>query len=422
MNKNLLLILLLFAGCTASNPAKLSRLHIVDRNGLTETISNEERLKKFERVDFMQGQSYEKVLRIYKADKKDGKVRGYLTSYHPNGSLYQYLELVNSRACGAYREWHPSGKLKIEATVVGGMGDLTESAKKTWLFSGPSKVFDEGGEKEAEFFYVNGKLDGEALYFQGKEVIGRIPYKEGVIDGEYLTYYPGGNLVSKSAFSKGKQDGETLTYFKDGSLAAKEYFEGNLLVSGSYFDPEGALLSAVEGGKGTRALYSKGHLFQLQTHEEGVIKGKIEELSEQGHLKRTFSLVEGAKSGEEIEYYLPGPFSPKCDTPNKKLSISWVNGKITGEVKTWYANGKLESRREFSNNKKQGLSTAWYESGEVMLIEEYDKDKLLSGKYFEKGAKSPISEVLNGKGSVTLFDSSGNLKKKVAYESGLPQV
>ena len=87
---------------------------------------------------------------------------------------------------------------------------------------------------------------------------------------------------------------------------------------------------------------------------------------------------------------------------------------------TWYPNGVKESEREVIKNKKQGLSLAWYPSGDLLLIESYGNDLLEKGEYFKKGERSPISYVNNGNGIATLFDKDGLLRQKVTYENGKP--
>ncbi|MBA2727695.1 MAG: hypothetical protein H0U49_05930, partial [Parachlamydiaceae bacterium] len=66
--------------------------------------------------------------------------------------------------------------------------------------------------------------------------------------------------------------------------------------------------------------------------------------------------------------------------------------------------------------------TAWYADGNMMLIEEYDHDKLLKGEYYKKGDRFPVSTVLDGKGIVTFFDADGILLKKVNYRNGKPDL
>src|SRR5690606_28139013 len=120
------LLLVSLIGCRPqqkeAKPTLIS-INIIDENGLTETISNAERLKRFENTDFLASQPYQKVSRVYSRNA-EGDICAYITSYHSNGGAKQYLEVVNGRAFGVYREWHFNGILKIDAIVIGGSGDL----------------------------------------------------------------------------------------------------------------------------------------------------------------------------------------------------------------------------------------------------------------------------------------------------------
>ena len=102
-------------------PGQLTSINLVDKNGLSETISTQDRLKEYERVNFLSNQPYAKVLRVYARDHL-GNTRTFLNTYHPNGQPKQYLKAVNNRAYGQYREWHPEGVLKLEAFVISGDG------------------------------------------------------------------------------------------------------------------------------------------------------------------------------------------------------------------------------------------------------------------------------------------------------------
>jgi antitoxin component YwqK of YwqJK toxin-antitoxin module len=90
-------------------------------------------------------------------------------------------------------------------------------------------------------------------------------------------------------------------------------------------------------------------------------------------------------------------------------------------VTTWYENGKMESQREMSANAKKGMAFAWYEQGDLMLMEEYDENTLVKGSYFKKGHKEPITTVEKGDGFATLYDSAGHFLKKIEYEKGKPK-
>ena len=110
----------------------------------------------------------------------------------------------------------------------------------------------------------------------------------------------------------------------------------------------------------------------------------------------------------------PGTLEPK-------MALTWYQGKLQGPARTWYSDGQLESQRELGDNKKNGLLTAWYQDGSLMLIEEYDQDKLVRGEYFRQGEKIPLTEVIKGKGTATLFDSEGHFIRRVAYVNGIPE-
>ncbi len=69
---------------------------------------------------------------------------------------------------------------------------------------------------------------------------------------------------------------------------------------------------------------------------------------------------------------------------------------------------------------KNGVSTAWYRNGNLMMIEEYEQNKLIRGDYFKKGEKVPVSQVIQGKGTVTSFDADGHFIQKIPYLNGKP--
>ena len=56
-----------------------------------------------------------------------------------------------------------------------------------------------------------------------------------------------------------------------------------------------------------------------------------------------------------------------------------------------------------------------------MLLEEYENDILISGKYFKKNFSTPISTITMGTGIATLYDEDGLFIKKIKYEKGIAQ-
>ena len=85
--------------------------------------------------------------------------------------------------------------------------------------------------------------------------------------------------------------------------------------------------------------------------------------------------------------------------------------------------GCRESQKEMSQNKKNGHSIAWYADGSLMMIEEYEQDKLmLAESIIQRASVFSISTVTDGKGLVTLFDGDGNFISKIEYTHSKPQL
>lgn len=417
-----LVSLILLSSCMSQKcidwEPKLSCLNIVDRNGLSETISSKERLSAYQRVNFLSPQPYQKVIRIY-SRKPNGDIPSEITTYHPNGQIKQFLEVLNNRALGRYQEWYENGVLKVKAQIIGGSGDLGPSHENSWLFDGECNAWDEEGHLEAKILYCKGVQQGDSFYFhKNGQIWKKIPYEKGLKNGLEETFLEDGNLLQSFQFSQGKKEGKAIRYWNKNKISALEIFENDKIKEGTYCDILGNKISSIENGHGKRALFGKDSLAELHEYRNGILDGKVELFAQTGELHTLFHVKNGQKHGEEIEYY-PLELSKR---KVQKISIQWIQGSIQGLVKTWYPNGNQESQREMSHNQKNGLSTAWYQDGNLMLIEEYEKDILKKGKYFKKGSNIPVSQVKEGSGIATIFDQEGNFLQKIHYLNGKPEI
>lgn len=396
----------LFAGAP-----KLSSVTIIDRNGVSETISAKQRLDMFQKTNFLQPQPYQKVIRQY-ARNSQGNHFSQFTTYHPNGQLKQYLEASNHRAYGPYREYYANGQLKVDSYVIGGVSDLNSHAESSWLFHGISKAFDEEGHLAAQINYNKGELEGTCYYFHSNGTLWkRMQYHQNKLHGLQEIFLSNGQyLQTYTAYNDLKQ-GESIRYWPSGQLAYKEYYQEGLLKQGVYYNPQEQLIASIEEGKGIRAIIAKSYIEQLQHYSSGIQEGAVQVFDENQKLVCTFSIHDGEKIGKELQYYSDG---------SVKLEMNWNQGVIQGVVQTWYATGKPESRKEVYQNKKNGLSSAWYDDGSLMYVEEYQEDNLLKGQYYQKAESEPISLIKNGEGIATLFNSSGLFSQKVTYQNGKP--
>lgn len=410
-NWKVVFLLLLCLGCAPRQQGEeaLSSVQIIDRNGFSETVSVKDRIEAYEKKDFLSNQPYQKVLRVY-GKGSDGSVISKITTYHPNGQIWQYLETKNGRAFGLFKEWHENGKLHVEAKVIEGIADLTEQAQLSWLFDGMSYVWDEEGHRIAEIPYEKGLLSGEAhYYFPEGGLWKKIPYLKDGVEGTVLIFNAEGDVIEKIAYQRDVKHG-----LAEGPTYREQYREG-LLMEGIYTNPSGLKLSEVIHGDGLKTVFQEGYLQKVITFKNGEVEGKVEEYQRDGSLKLTYHLKDGKKHGEEIAYY---PSVKGKEKP--KLQLNWIEDTIQGVVKTWYPDGSIESQREMHGNKKHGLAFAWYDDGSLMLTEEYADDLLQRGSYFKKGDPSPVSKIENGKGVATLHTAEGYFFKTVPYDKGVP--
>lgn len=394
---------------------QMTSIHLVDRNGFTETISSKERLKQFQQTDFLKSQPYQKVLRIYNRGPS-GNACSIITSYHPNGNIKQYLDVMNARAHGTYGEWHENGLPSILTTVIGGMADITGEAEKSWIFDGVSYVWNDKGDLIAEIQYCQGALEGMSSYYHPSGRVWKlVPFKEGKNHGEERIYLDSGDIFQQTNYVQGLKHGSAVKYWSNRQIASQEEYRQGRLECGQYYNSCGDLIAEVSNGYGYRATFGKDSISEIQEYKRGVLEGEVKVFNKDKRLVRTYHSKNDLNHGEEIDYY---------DTPSQqplpRLSVQWYQGKVQGTMKSWYSDGTLESQREMTNNAKNGVLTTWYQDGSLMIIEEYDQDKLIRGDYFRKGERSPISQVQEGKGIAMIYDGAGVFVQKIVYDRGKP--
>jgi len=446
MYRNLLVVLLQFllcVGCASSKSVKtkeiqidktssafkpvvpekaLSSMNIIDRNGLSETITSTDRLNTFQSTDFLSSQPYQKVLRVYAKDL-DGNNHCIITSYHANGQIKQYLEVVNGRAFGQYVEWHGNGQKKLFCRVIAGAADIDEKSLMTWAFDGHSFAWDENGKMTAEIPYEKGEIHGTCRYFHPNGKLAQeTPYVGGNLHGCLQRWDDTGAILEKSNFFSGIQDGESIGFWMKEVPAWKENYIQGLLENGKYYDKKGEFLSQIIDGSGERSVFDDANnRRELQQYQEGELDGGVLVYETSSNtLLASYSIKHGQKHGLETRYFPPKPFAKTQEDPRPKMQIDWYEGKINGLVKTWYENGVQESQKEMSDNKKQGILMTWYHDNSVMLVEEYEKDRLVRGEYRKKGERAIASRIDNGKGVATIFDADGHFAQKIQYRDGKP--
>jgi antitoxin component YwqK of YwqJK toxin-antitoxin module len=237
------------------------------------------------------------------------------------------------------------------------------------------------------------------------------------MQGNLEIHCQNGMLLQSTSYDQGHKEGKSLRYWSEDLIASSEEYSDGLLISGCYYDLEGKEISTVKDGNGIRSIFGKETAAEMQEYKFGQPEGKCQIFDPYGRIVNYYHVKNVCKHGEETSYYDAVRLQPNL-TP--KLMINWYEGKIQGVCKTWYQNGIQESQKEMSNNKKNGHHTIWYRDGSLMMIEQYEQDKLMRGEYYQRGEKSPISTIIDGTGCVTLYDADGNFNQKVEYHRGKP--
>ena len=306
MNKrNILLAIFISTILISCSPRyqenEISCIQIVDRNGLSETISSVESLKTYQNAHFEENQPYQKVLRIYNKDDSNNTT-SILTSYHENGQIWKYLDIKNARAFGKYKEYHPNGALKIDANVISGVADFNN--QESWLFDGTSLVYNEKGTLISKFYYEKGALQNDAVYnFSNGKIKKVVPYVDDEITGEVQEYTKSGEILLKTTYKNGIKHGSNIGFFSKENIAFIEEYENNLLLNGQYFKKSRVKIASIKNGDGEKTIFKNQCIKKLIEYKNGKPEGRVQVFSLDGHLQNEYFQKDNIKEGVETEYY-----------------------------------------------------------------------------------------------------------------------
>lgn len=202
--------------------------------------------------------------------------------------------------------------VKVDQLFYEELKDLNEEVvDHTNLIQDQSKLDDLGYSNAESLYQIYTKA-----YVNRSDSLKRIPStkqmerKEGkwYIKGENKTYtgafrdyYLNGNLKGNGNLVDGKLEGKRWLYYKDGSISEELNYKNGF--------PEGKEIRYFPDGK----------------------------------IKQTGNYTEGYEVGEWKKFHENGEL--------KQVSYFTKNGKLNGEVKTYYSTGKLKGSSEFVNGK-----------------------------------------------------------------------
>jgi len=301
-----------------------------------------------------------------KTDEK-GLKQGLWKQYHENGKLKYEGEFRDNIPVGLFRHYYETGELKMTANY-----------------------FNNGKSASSYIYYPNGKLEAAGLYTEQKK------------DSLWKYYNEEEKLIKDEFYNKGKENGTFKTYYANGNVVEEINWKNGV--------KDGAWKKYYEDGKPRQeAFYLSGTLdgdFKIYTDEgKPFIEGKYNKDKKAG----IWYYYTGTGAIEKIEKYRDGNL----------FSEQMMNGK----KEEFYKNNIPKSSVNYSNGKKSGLFSEWYEAGEW-------KKKLIKGQegeddqwqeYLEGQVVKRTGKYVNDRleGEVIYYNPDGSIAKKEMYKAGV---
>ena len=313
--------------------------------------------------------------------------------------------------------------------------------------NGNYKISEKSGAY-ADITFKNGKIDGSYVSydFEGNKE-GEANYKEGKIEGKQISYFQNGDVQEETFYINGLKDGTWKIFNKKGEQIATEHYKND--------KKDGKWVNKVKN------LDENITLIRTEYYNEGKAIGTWEER------------IVGGNVRSEKKHSTPTDYVEKVYFPNGKLSkeiqvkdhrkngissffnaegllqhkINYENDNVVYQEK-YFENGGLKSKTSFKYGKVNGPFEEYNEDG-IKIIEGTRKETYKEGiwKIYEgrKGRLSSAIMYTNGKpnGSAKFYDHSsktitregqylhgkqhgvwkhydpsGELTKEVAYDKG----
>ncbi|WP_299840203.1 toxin-antitoxin system YwqK family antitoxin [uncultured Tenacibaculum sp.] len=284
-----------------------------------------------------------------------------------------------------------NGAYKI-AETSGAYADITF---KNGKIDGTYISYDFAGNKSSEANYINGKIDGKQIsYFQNGKIQEETYYKNGQKNGTWLTYNRQGKVYRTEQYKNDKKEGKWVKELKNVQDNTKsviiEFYKNN--------EPTGRWEERLTDGK---LKWEKVHSSPTNYIKKSYhLNGKI---------AQELQIKNRRKNGITTHYTPEGIL---------RYKINYDNDYITYEEK-YFENGTLESKTNFKYGKRNGVYTKFNEDG-VKIQEGQYVDTFKSGiwKTFEGKKGRQISALTYKNGKLNGIGKFYNLKSKTVEMQG----
>ena len=309
-----------------------------------------------------------------KSNKDIQEYESWISNYFDK-TYADFVDTVNGKAQKFQRFSYSGGTIEALGTDF----DAKAKARKGyWRFFYGNSILESEGNYDN-----NGKMQGEwKSYYGNGKLKAVVTYKDGKRQGRLKEYFMNGNLKRDAPFKDDMYDGRVLVYYNNGALESENDYTSN-----------------VNNGK-VKTYFQNGNPNLDIDAKNDKINGKIVQYDVHGYVAIVTDAKDGEKDGQYISYYANGRVKAKGilkvgkpegkwlyydEDGNKTKECEFVKGDVVGNVKEYYANGKVSTDETYdSKGKLTGLIINYDEDGIKYFEGNYKDDKLLNYKYFDK--------------------------------------
>lgn len=352
--------------------------------------------------------------------------------YHSNGQVKEKLSYIKGKAEGDYRVYYPNGSIKIE------------SYYKEDVLNGNYKLYNKRGALTQNKNFVNDELNGsyKSFYSVGKDLVEYdVNYKNDKLEGEFKQFYPNQNLYYTVNYINDLKEGDAKYFFRNNkplktfsyvnsSIEGEfvEYYKnGNIYQKGNYINDELDGLWDLN--------FSNGKKHKSINYKSGEYNGLYREYSELGHMFQEYDykkdklyrakffdknknvLYDQKKEHNELDFKGYGTLG---NIRNEGLYN--VKGGSKGTWKFYDRNGNKTSEEFYVENQLEGELITYYNDGVIKSKSNYSADQLNGYEvyYYHSGQISSQGYYLEGNDDKEYrsYYRDGTLKNKLYYHKG----
>jgi len=186
------------------------------------------------------------------------------------------------------------------------------------------------------------------------------------------TYYSNNKVSAEVTLRNGKKNGRARYYYTNGAIQQESYFKNDV--------PHGIL----------HRWRADGILVLEENYTEGLKNGAVITWDEKGKKISQMTYRNDTLDGLSAEWYSSGEKRDKGHYKKGIFDGRWLwmseEGRIVGEgffengkgvVKSYYLRGQRAAVTHYTGNEKDGLETAWDDSGRVTLSRTWKMGKIV---------------------------------------------